>query len=185
MLGGLISGTIGGLYNIASGIFSKAKANRLAKQSVRPIYTAPGEIAQNQELARNAAQNGMSATEYNNQLNNINTNEAAGLNTLSTQRNSLAGVGNIVAQSNAADMNLNAQDDAVKRQNLQNLYSANSQAADYADKAFQYNKADKYAQEQNIISQLRGQGNASVNSGVSSLGNLAQSYFLNNQTAKG
>jgi hypothetical protein len=176
---GLATGTIGTLYNIASGIMAKHHANVLDSQSVRPVYAAPTEIAQNNDLARRAAQSGMSGTQYNNDLNNINTNESAGLSTLNQGRNGLAGVGNLVAQGNNAALNLDSQDAQMKRQNLQGLINANNTSAEYADKAFQYNQADKYAQQQNLISQYRGQGNAQTQAGINSLANIAATYFTN------
>lgn len=177
-LGGLITGGIGSLFSIANGLSQKSQANKLEKQSVRPIYNIPGEISQNQKIAERESNHGLSGTQYNNDLNNINNNVSAGISALNQNRNSLAGIGNLVAQANSAALNLDSQDDAVKRQNLAALLAQNENVAQYRDKAFQYNNADKYKEEQDRISALRGAGNQNIGNAVNGLSNLGMSYFL-------
>jgi hypothetical protein len=183
-IGGLVTGGLGSLFSIGSSLFNNAKANRLAKESVRPTYEIPDEIGLNQKMAGLDATKGMGGTEYNNALNGINRNTSAGLDTLSKDRNSLAGVGNLVAQANDATLNLNAQNDAIHRQNKGALYDANNNMAQYMDKAFQYNKADKYKQEQDIIAQLRGAAGASLGNGVNGLSGLGMAAFMSQNNNK-
>lgn len=174
-IAGLGIGGIGSLANIGIGLFQRAKARKLEKQTVRPVYSTPSEVFLNQKLAQKQASQGMDGTTYNTSLNNINRNASAGLDALSKQRNGLAGIGNIVAQSNDATLNLDAHDDAIKKANLAAYMDQNQNVADYADKEFQYNKADKYAETMNKIAQMRGMGNASINSGFNGLSGMAMS----------
>jgi hypothetical protein len=181
---GLISGGIGALGSLASigiGLFQRAKARKLEKETVRPVYTTPSEIYMNQKLAQKNASQGMDGTTYNTQLNNINRNVSSGLDAIGKQRNGLAGIGNIVANASDASLNLAAQDDAVKKANLQGYMIQNQNVADYEDKAFQYNKADKYAETMQKISQMRATGNAGINSGINGVTSIAQSYMNTQQ----
>ena len=180
-LGGLVTGGLGSLFSLGAGLFNNAKANRLDKESIRPIYQTPDEVLLNQKQAALDATHGMGGTEYNNSLNSINRNTSAGLDALTKDRNSLAGVGNLVARANDATLNLDAQDDAIQRQNKGVLYDANNNVAQYKDKEFQYNKADKYKQEQDIIAQLRGAGGANIGNGVNGLAGLGMAAFMSNR----
>jgi hypothetical protein len=166
-------GAVSPLAGIAMGLFQRAKARKLEKATVRPVYKTPGEVFLNQKLAQKQASEGINGTTYNTSLNNINRNASAGLETLGKQRNGLAGIGNIVAQTNDATLNLDMQDDAVKKQGLSSLMAQNQNVADYSDKAFQYNEADKYAETMNKISQMRGTGNANINGGINGVTAIA------------
>jgi hypothetical protein len=173
-----VSASIGGvsaLGGIAMGLFQRARARKLEKATVRPVYQTPAEVYLNQQLTQRQASNGMDGTTYNTALSNINRNASAGMQALSQQRSGVAGIGNIVAQSNDAALNLDSQDDAIKKQNLGQYLQQNQNVADYSDKAFQYNKADKYAETMNKISQMRASGNANINSGINSMSSMAMS----------
>lgn len=168
IIGGGLAG-IGSLASIGIGLFQRAKARKLEKATVRPVYKTPSEVFLNQKMAQKEASQGMDGTTYNTELNNINRTASAGLDTLSKQRNGIAGIGNLVAKTNDATLGLSAEDDAIKRANLKAYLDQNQNVADYSDKEFQYNEADKYAEIMNKIAQLRGGGNAGINSGVNGL----------------
>ncbi|WP_423148628.1 hypothetical protein [Rubrolithibacter danxiaensis] len=176
---GAISGGASSLIGLGVGLFQRAKARRLEKKTVRPVYSTPAEVALNQKIAEKRAAQGMGTQQYANAQNNINRNVSAGLNALSTQRNGLAAVGNIVAQANDASLNLDAQDAQMQQANEAQLLAQNQNVADYKDKEFQYNKADKYAEAMNKIAQLRGAGNASLNNGVNNLSNIGMAMYQN------
>lgn len=182
-IAGTAIGAVGSLASIGIGLFQRAKARKLEKQTVRPVYATPSEVFLNQKLSQKQASQGMDGTTYNTSLNNINRNSSAGLDALSKQRNGLAGIGNLVAQSNDATLNLDSQDDAIKRENLDKYMQQNQNVADYSDKEFQYNKADKYAEVMNKISQMRGAANNGINSGINGLTGMAMS-LVNTQKVK-
>lgn len=95
---------------IAGGIMLK-KAQRN-----RPMYSIPKEYEDALTIADKVSTMGMPREQYVAQLQGINRNQNFGLRTLGDRRSALAGVGNLVQQSNDANLKLNATDASMLQQ---------------------------------------------------------------------
>jgi hypothetical protein len=172
-----VSAGVSGVGAILSGILQTSKANRLEKRTVRPTYTVPTQVGQNVNISKTMAQSGLPDEQYNNAVSGINRNQASAFNAIRGNTNGLLGVNNIVTASNDAVNNLNVADGQAKIRNINTYMNQNQNAADYTDKAFQYNKADKYAEVAAKIAQLRRGGNTSLFNGINGASQIAGSYL--------
>jgi hypothetical protein len=157
---------VSGLVSGISGLFQTARAKKLARENQRPIYGIPQEILANQQLAQQAANVGMPSQEYAQAQKNINQSQANALNAAQGRGGALASIGAIQGQSNQALANLDAQSAAMRMQNIRGLMNANTQLADYRDKAFDYNQAQKYQENAAAARALQAAGQQNINQGI-------------------
>ena len=94
-----------GLGQMIAGGITLRKANRN-----RPQYEIPQEYMNNVNLAGNLMNLGMPREQYLNALTGIQRNQNFGLSALQDRRSGLAGIGNLVQQSNDATLKLDATD---------------------------------------------------------------------------
>lgn len=167
-----------GLISTVSGLFQKAKANRLAKLNVRPVYNIPDEIKRNQQMAQQMATQGMSSQQYGQQAQAIGRNATSALANAQDRRGGLATIGAIQQNTNDADLNLNVQDNNLRLNNIRNLMAQNSTLAQYKDKAFAWNKQAKFQENAAAIRALQGAGNANINTGLNSFGSLGATALM-------
>lgn len=104
---------IKGLLGIGQAVAGGIKMRKALRN--RPDYTIPEEYQQNVAMADNLMNLGMPREQYLAQLQGINRNQSFGLRMLGDRRSALAGVGNLVQQSNDAQLNLNAADATMRR----------------------------------------------------------------------
>lgn len=158
-----------GLISGISGLFQKAKANRLEKNNIRPVYDIPQEVRANQQIAQQQASMGMPGAQYQKGLQNINRNAANALSATQDRRSGLSSVGAIQQGANDATLNLTAQDAQQRVANIRNLMAQNQTMAQYRDKAWGWNNQSKYEENAAAIRALRGAGNANINQGINGI----------------
>lgn len=168
-----IGGLIGGIFSLGQ----KAKANRLLASLRRPTYTTPQEIKDNQAIAKNRANTGLPAQQYAQAMQNIERQRNAAVNTLGTRRSVLAGVGKVQQGATDATLALDVADAKQKIANEQALMKANTQAANYKDKEWDWNKRQKFEQDYNYGMSLLGSGNQNMLNSFDKLGASA-GYLL-------
>lgn len=160
----LTKGVIGAVKN--------AKANKAARENVRPTYQIPEEYNQNLRMAQQMAQVGLPQQQYNNAFNNINRNQSGALNVLSNTANAGAGLASIVRAGNDATMNLDAQDANARVNNQGRVFAANSALGGQKLAAQQWNSLDKYKEN---AAAIRGQKQAAqqdINGAIGDVANL-------------
>ena len=158
----------GGISAI-SGLFQKARANRLEKQNVRPVYNIPQEIKANQQIAQQQATMGMPGAQYAQGLRNIYRNATNAIAASQDRRGGLSAIGAIQQSSNDAGLNLTSMDAQQRVSNIRNAMAQNQLYAQYRDKAFDWNQRAKYEENAAAIRALRGSGNANINTGLNSI----------------
>lgn len=177
-VGTLIGGIGGAALGLASGLFGKKKANNILRQNPYPQEGMPSEITANQQIAQNAANEGMPSEQYQAAQRNIQRNQAAALSAASTTPGgAVNNVGAIQQASNDATGNLNAQSAEMRRQNIGQLIGVNQQAASWKDKLFDWNQRQKYIQNYNYGMGLLGQSNQNMLSGADRLLGTAAGSF--------
>lgn len=169
------------VYGIGKGISQSAQANKIDKNNPRPVYDIPDEYKQNQSLAKQMAQVGLPQQQYNNQLNAIGRNQAAGIQTLGRSANPGSGVASVVRASNDASNNLNAQDAAARQQNQRFFIGQNGVLGQQKLAQQQYNKFDKYTEQFNKSAALRGAANQNIQNGVNGAVGMATNLYGLNQ----
>lgn len=168
-------------FNIYNGIKQESKANSIEKNLKQPQYQIPPEFLENKRIAQQMAQLGLPSAQRNNELNQINSNQAAGLATASRSANPGGAVSNIVGQSNAATNNLNAEDAQARQSNERYYLQENAQLGGQKIAQQQANVFDPYTQHYNEAQAYRGAGMQNINSGIqdiTKLGGLAIQYGL-------
>ncbi len=171
-----------GVYNAES---QKAKANKIEKSLKQPVYQIPQEFYQNRELARQMAQIGLPQSVKNNFTNQINQNEAGGIQALNNSANPGSGVAAVVGQGDAAAANLEAEDAQAKQNNQRFFVEQNAQLGNQKIQQQQANVFDPYTQHYNEAAALRGAGMQNENTAVqdtSRLAGLAIQYGLFSNT---
>lgn len=165
------------LYGIGKGIAQGAQANKIDKNNPRPSYEIPQEYINNVNMARQMAEVGLPQQQYNNQLNNINQNQAAGLQVLNNSANPGAGVVSAIRAADAATNTLNAQDAAARQANQRFYIGQNTALGQQKLAQQQYNKFDKYTEQFNKAAALRGAANQNVQNGVNALSTTAMNLY--------
>jgi hypothetical protein len=176
----ITSAVIGGasaLYGIGKGISQNAKANGIDANNRRPTYTIPQEYQDNVNLARQMAQVGLPQQQYNNQQNNILSNQSSGLQALGRSANVGSGVASVVRASNDASNNLNAQDAAARQNNQRFFIGQNGVLGQQKLAQQQYNQFDKYTEQFNKSAALRGAANQNIQNGVNGAAGMAAGLY--------
>ena len=179
-LGVAIAGA-GLLYNVGNGIVQGNKADKLAEGLKDPVYKVPDEFKQNREIARQMAQRGLPQQQYNNAVNGISQNNAAGLATLSRSANPGAGVTSLTRQADNAHAALDASDAAARDNNQRFFINQNGVVGNQELQKQQNDVYDKYTRDFNQVQAYKGASQDNFNNAVSGAQNLGLTY-LNSQS---
>jgi hypothetical protein len=173
----IAAGVIGGSAIIkgVEGISQNAKASGIEKQNPYPTEGVQQEYFQNVNQAQQMAQQGIPAAAYNNQLNQINQNQAGALSTLGRSANPGANLASIVRQGDQATNNLNAQDAVARNRNMLQLLQERQQLAQQKDKAWDWNYQQRYLGNLAKSQALRQSANANINGALSDVSSGAVS----------
>lgn len=172
---GIAAGTAaaGALYQGYQSIKQNSEANDIDKSNQRPAYTIPSEFYENLNIANQLAQQGIPQQQYNNEVNAINQNQAAGISALNNSANPGSGITSVVRAGNQAISNLNGTDAAQRMDNLRYAMQVRGQLAQQKLAQQQYNLFDKYTEQFNKSAALRGASNQNLEGAVSSVSGLA------------
>jgi hypothetical protein len=168
MAGNIGAGATGLLSGI-TGFFQKKQGNRLLKNNPFPTEGMPPEELANQQIAQNAALEGMPSEQYQAAQKNIQRSQAASLGAALDRRSGVSQIGAIQEGTNTAQGNLDAQSAEMRRQNVGQLLGVNNQVASWRDKLFDWNQRAKYEQNRQYAMSLIGAGNANMMSGADKL----------------
>lgn len=157
-----------------SGAFQAGKGMRLRKKLVRPTEVANPLYQQNVALAEQMARQGLPQQQYNNQLNNIQRNQAGVLARGLGGRNNLASV---LRASNDATNNLVAQDATARMGNQRFAFGQRGILANAQERAFAYNQKGKYEDDMNYANSLIGAGRQNTMSAYDGLSTIGQQYM--------
>lgn len=156
------------------GFHQEHEANEIQKNLKDPVYAIPPEFAQNREIARQMAQQGLPQAVINNQTNAINQNQAGAVGALSNSANPGANLASIVRAGDQAKGNLDAED-AQARENNQRYFIQQNAALGGQELAKQQNDVfDKYTRNFNQMQAYRGAGMQNVNSAVNDVTQLGE-----------
>lgn len=149
-LAGLASGLIKGF--IGSG--QKRKALALMKKNKLPAYEIPAEAVQ-------AASEGLPSAQYNQAMQNIQRQQSNAIAASQDRRGGLANITRTQQLTNDAIGNLDAANAKARQQNLIRL-------GQYKEKAWDWNKKQKFLDDRQYAMSLLGAGNQNVAVGIDS-----------------
>lgn len=167
--------------NVAKSISQSSKASEIERNNKRPDYVIPAEYEQNLKLAKQMALIGMPQQQYNNQLNNIQQNQAGAIGALSRSANPGAGLASIVRGGDNATNQLNAQDAMMRQDNQRYMIGQNAQLAQQKLAKQQYDKFDKYTENFNQAAALRGAANQNLQNGITGAAQMATNLYAINE----
>jgi hypothetical protein len=158
---------------VAQGIFGAIQAGKAQKQLNKlqaPQYKQNQSIMDfyNEALKRYNVSPTDSAM-YKRQMQGVDRNVAAGLNSLQDRRSGIAGVSSILRAGNDAALNANVAAEAERSNRFGQLGSAAGMKAGEDDKAFQFNQYMPFERKYNLLSQKAGGGNQIMNAGISNI----------------
>lgn len=163
---GLASSLIGGIF----GGSQLRKANRLERNNVLPIAQVNSNILQNQAMARQMSQIGLASQQYNNALQQQQSNLSNVLNVSSRSGQNIP-VAGLLRQANQATQNLNIQDAQARQQNQRLLMQQNQAVAQEEQRVWNWNKAQPYLRTAQQVASLRNAGTQNI---FGALGNVSQ-----------
>lgn len=151
------------------GLFQSSSAKRKLRKLKDPGYQIPEEFGQNLAQAEQMARQGMPSQEYNLATTNIQRGTQAGLRQLSRMSNPFAGIAGIARTQTDALSRLDAQNAAVRRQNMLQAMGARRELAGQKLAMQQYAQ-QRYMDQVNMANALRGAG---IQNTFGALGNIA------------
>lgn len=157
--GGLLTaGIIGGGAKLIGGIFKgiaggkqKREGRRILRDNPAPEYQIPGEIT-------TAAAEGLPSQQYEQAMKNIQRQQLTAIKSAQDRRGGLASIGKIQDNTNNATLGLDVADAQARQQNQLRL-------AQYRDKAWDWNKRQKFERNYSYGMNLLGAGNQNVAAG--------------------
>lgn len=164
---GLVIGAGSAIY---SGLSQRKQAKALAANNPYPTQTVPQADLDNQQLAKQMANQGLPAQQYANAMTNIQRTQQSAMRNGYDRRGGLGLIGQIQQNSNDATAKLDAANAAARIQNQRQLLGVNRQVAGAQQDAFNWNSKNKYLQNYNYSQQLQGAGNANLVHGVDEIG---------------
>ena len=157
---------------LVTGMLQTAHAKKLAAANPYPTQTVGSEYYQNQALAQRAAQSGMPAQQYNNQMNQINQGQANGMAGLQGRGSAVGGIGALTARTDQAGANLNAQDATMRMNNLKGLMQANATIGQQKQSAFDWNQKQQYSNNAAAARNYQGAGMQNMMNSAQDIGKL-------------
>lgn len=166
---GLIAGGLQALGGIGSALFGGGQRRRAKKALANlpyPVYDIPKEVFENKSLATKMASEGMPAQQYAQGQQNILRQQNAAIKNAQDRRAGIGLVDKIQRATNDAQLGLDVESAKMKQQNQRGLIDVNSQVAGYRDKAFDWNKKNKYLQDRQYYMSMLGAGNQNIMGGI-------------------
>lgn len=172
-------GLVGAGVSAYVGIKQRQKAAEINKDNPYPQEAVPQAIQDNQQYARQAANEGLPSQIYANSMKDIQRNQQTAIRLASGRPGGVNGlIGSIQGNTNDAMDRLTARNAMAQQQNLRTLYGVNNTAGKYQQDAFNWNSKNRYNQQYNYSQSLEGAGNANlvhgIDSGVSQIPGLAK-----------
>lgn len=156
--------------SLAIGVGTKIHNNNVAKKkeraNKRPTYTTPNEIGDNQMLAEQNAQQGLSDASKQIAIDNTNQQFSSSIDALLKAGGGLNSISDAYAAFGNNMKDLVGLDDELRLKHQQVLMGTNEEVAASKDKEFQFNKFAPFADQAQSIAELRSQGNAAMQAGI-------------------
>jgi hypothetical protein len=177
-------GAVGAGYKIYQGISQNSAANKLQRGLVRPMYPIQQQYYQNQGLAENQAQEGLSAPALSYYGDQANRGLSAGISGILQGGGDVNNIASLYDKYNQGNRAVAVQDSALKNDNIRYLVDRNKDLAGQETQQWALNKYEPYKDTATAITGLRNAGGQNVAGGIGELGSVASIYATgNNKTS--
>lgn len=181
---GLISSGVSAVVGEVTAVEQAVQARKqrrmaadMAKNTVRPIYSTPQEIKDNQALAESRASQGLSdaaTVTYKNESDRALTSSIDAILRSGGSPNNFAEVYD--SQANNFDK-LALIEEEIRQKNLSNYMKQNETSADYADKEFMVNQWGPYQDRRQAIADLTKQAAANKSAAINTFGSSINNFL--------
>lgn len=185
-LGGLIKG-LGGpgaaiglgssLLQGIGGLFQRNKAKKMLARLQDPGYRIPKGFYKNLAESEQMARTGMPMEQYNLAKQGIDRAVSTGMRGLSRSANPSAGVASAVRAGTEGVLNLEAQNAAVRRQNILQAMGARRELAGQELAKQQYNQ-QRYMERVNQANAMMGAGQQNVAGALGGIANIGMTNMV-------
>jgi hypothetical protein len=183
---GAIAGGVGGLINAVVGSGQKRKGRKMLKQiGDNPNMNIPNEVLQNQKMAQLRANTGLPQEQYNQAMKNLQRNQMAALSGARDRRGGLSILAATQQNMDDGTLNLYVADAKARIGNENTLYGVNNNVANWKQKQWQNNVADKWNRKYQYAQSLLGAGNQNFSGGLNQLASAGISYLEGRQGGGG
>lgn len=170
-LGGPGLGTALSVGQGIAGLLQGNKAKKQLRQLQDPGYKIPKGFYQNLAQSEQLARTGMPMEQYNLAKQGIDRSVAGGMRGLSRSANPSAGVASLVRAGIEGGLNLEAQNAAVRRQNIMQAMGARRELAGQELAKQQYAQ-QRYMDKVNQANAMQGAGIQNVAGSIGSIANI-------------
>ncbi len=175
-------GAIGAASGLISGIIGGGQRRRAKKALANlkyPTYDIPQEILDNKSMAQDMASTGLPGEQYAQAQQNILRQQNNAIKQSQDRRGGIGLIGKIQQGTNDAMLGLDVADAKARQENKMNLMNVNSQVGQYRDKAFDWNKKNKYLQDRQYYMSQLGAGNQNIMGGIDKMLGSIPMFFGN------
>jgi hypothetical protein len=179
---GAIAQGVGGLINLAVGAGQKRKGKKLLKKiGDSPDMNIPNEVLQNQKMAQLRANTGLPQEQYNQAMKNLQRNQMMALSGARDRRGGLSILSATQQNMDDGTLNLDVADAKARIGNENTLYGVNNNVANWQQKKWQNNVADKWNRKYQYGMSLLGAGNQNFSGGANQIASAGISYLSGRQ----
>ncbi len=179
---GAIAQGVGGLINLAVGSGQKRKGKKLLKKiGDSPDMVIPNEVLQNQSMAKLRANTGLPQEQYNQAMKNLQRNQMMALSGARDRRGGLSILAATQQNMDDGTLNLDVADAKARIGNENTLYGVNNNVANWQQRKWQNNVADKWNRKYQYAQSLLGAGNQNFSGGLNQLASAGISYASGRQ----
>lgn len=154
------AGLVGGALKLFRGNKQRKQGRRMLRENPMPEYQIPTEITE-------AANEGLPAEQYANAMKNIQRQQMQAIRSAQDRRTATGVIGKVQSNTNDATLDLDVAD-------AQARLAGKRQLAQYKDKAWDWNKRQKYERTYGEAMDLIGAGNENfyggIDQGIASIG---------------
>lgn len=166
-------GAVGAGYKIYQGISQNSAANKLQRGLVRPMYSIQPQYYNNQSLAENQAQEGLSEDAKNYYGDQANAGLSAGISGILQGGGDVNNINSLYDKYNTGNRAIATQDSQLKNDNIRYLVDRNKDLAGQQTQQWAINQYEPYKDTATAISGLRGASGQNISGGISELGSVA------------
>lgn len=159
----------GAVYNVGSGIAKTSAAKKLAAGNIRPWYNIPTEYYQNDNLAAQQAETGLSPSSINFYNTNANRGLTTGTNAILEGGGDVDNLAKIYDQFSQGLSQETAEDQNLKSQHLNTFINANKDLAGQQTQQWSLNYYDPYKDTAQLASAEKAGGQQQIQSGIGEL----------------
>lgn len=173
-----------GIVDVGTGLLQEGRAKKLAQANKRPFYNIPGGITDNTWAATSRASQGLSDQAKSLYTEQSDRGLTAGIDAITSGGGSVNNIADLYAKRDNGISNMALIDEGMRAANMKNLYDANTQQSEYADKEWQVNDWGPFADKAQAAAAIREKGATAIEQGKNAITGAFSNVATANQYQK-